>query len=232
MVAAFDRAGVGVGDRVLTLLDAPSVVAGRGLATALVNEIEDLPDDVAPDPRRVPRHRVVCDLRQRDLLAEPSPATASPRDLQPERSSVTSGKPSSPLGASPSYAPSTSGSHPRSRRRSCGSYGASISLRTPSHALEDKTEGWAVGLQLAALSLRGRTDPDKDQYEQKDSQALSPLINARMTAAASELRRVRRRTFLIRHRSAVSMSRSTAAREKSVTGTRFAAPMPCYVRGR
>src|ERR671918_2449661 len=47
VVAAFDRAGVRVGDRVLTLLDAPNVVSGRGLVTALINEIEDLSDDVA-----------------------------------------------------------------------------------------------------------------------------------------------------------------------------------------
>jgi hypothetical protein len=62
----------------------------------------------------------------------------------------------------PSCAPPTFASPPRSRRPSCRRYGSSTCpcRRSPPWKAGPRAGWWGVGLQLAALSLKGCPDPD------------------------------------------------------------------------
>jgi LuxR family transcriptional regulator, maltose regulon positive regulatory protein len=160
VVAAFDRAGLRVGDRVLTLLDAPGVVSGRGLVTALINEIEDLSDDVALilDDYHVIESSVIHD-----------DVTFLLSHLPPQLHVVISSRSDPPfplasLRAAGSLAELRAADLRFTSEESAALMGEVWGLNLSGEAvatLESKTEGWAVGLQLAALSLRGRTDPDE-----------------------------------------------------------------------
>ena len=159
VVAALDRAGIGVGGRVLPLLTAPAVPSSQGLVTALINELQALPSEVV----------VVLDDYH---VVESAPIHEGMafllRHLPPQLHLVVSSRSDPPL--------------PLARLRARGqlaelraadlrftaeetaaflqeAWGLDLSLEAVA-ALETRTEGWAVGLQLAALSLRERPDPD------------------------------------------------------------------------
>jgi LuxR family transcriptional regulator, maltose regulon positive regulatory protein len=159
VVAALDRAGIGVGERVLPLLTAPAVLSSQGVVTALINELEALPNEVA----------VILDDYH---VVESAPIHEGMafllRHLPPQLHLVVSSRSDPPL--------------PLARLRARGqlaelratdlrftaeetaaflqeAWGLDLSPEAVA-ALATRTEGWAVGLQLAALSLRERPDPD------------------------------------------------------------------------
>lgn len=159
VVAAFEHAGVAVGRRVRSLLEAPRGVSSEDVATALLNELETRPDEVTLvfDDYHVIESRRVHDGMT--FLAD---------HLPPQLHVLIASRSDPPL--------------PVARLRARGQL---VELRagdlrfTPQEsadllrevwdldlspesivALESRTEGWAVGLQLAALSLRDRADPD------------------------------------------------------------------------
>src|SRR5690349_760110 len=63
-----------------------------------------------------------------------------------------------PAASSPSCGPMSCGSPRTRRRRCCARRSAPICRGDAVAALAARTEGWAAGLQLAGLSLRGRAD--------------------------------------------------------------------------
>ena len=158
VVAALDRVAGGLGDRVLPLLTAPTVLFSQGVVTALINQLQALPEEMALvlDDYHVESGSIHDDVAF--LLGH----------LPPQLHVVISSRIDPPL--------------PLARLRARGQLAElrAADLRfTPQEsaallrevwgldlaaeavaALETRTEGWAVGLQLAALSLRERPDPD------------------------------------------------------------------------
>jgi LuxR family transcriptional regulator, maltose regulon positive regulatory protein len=160
VVAALDRAQPGIAERVGPLLGPPPPRSFGGLVTALINELAAQPDDgevvlVLDDYHLVdsgPVHESVAFLLE---------------NLPPGLHLVVSGRADPPL--------------PLARLRARGQLAelrAAELQFTPEEAaallgetagpglpgpavaaLTARTEGWAAGLQLAALSLRGHADP-------------------------------------------------------------------------
>ena len=154
-VAALDRARPGIGERVAPLLGPPAPSSFQGLVTALIN---DLAGGRGPAcPRRLPRDRLAAGAR---VARVPGRAPAG-RDLrgagQPQRPAAAAGAAAGPRPADRDYARPSCGSRPR-RPGSCSSTSASALPDASVAALAARTEGWAAGLQLAALSLRGQDD--------------------------------------------------------------------------
>jgi LuxR family maltose regulon positive regulatory protein len=158
LITALDRVCEGIGERVLPAAGGQGAVSSRGMVTALINEIADAPEEVV----------LVLD----DYHAIESPLihddvgfllTHLPHRLDV----VITSRSDPPL--------------PLARLRATGQLAdlraadlrltaeeSSVFLREvwgldlPPEMiaeLEARTEGWAVGLQLAALSLRERPDP-------------------------------------------------------------------------
>jgi LuxR family maltose regulon positive regulatory protein len=159
VAAALDRAGVAVGDRVGSLLEAPKGVSSDGVVTALLNELETLPDEVALvfDDYHVIDSRPVHD-GMTSLVSHLPPhmhiliASRSDPPL-PLARLRTRGQIAELRAADLRFTPEESAAFLREV------WGLDLSPEAVV-ALESRTEGWAVGLQLAALSLRDHPDPD------------------------------------------------------------------------
>jgi LuxR family transcriptional regulator, maltose regulon positive regulatory protein len=159
VVAALDRVAGGLAEHLLALLGPPSVISSQGVVTALVNGLQAAPDELAlvlDDYHLVESQPIHDDIAF--LLGH----------LPPRLHVVITSRSDPPL--------------PLARLRARGQLAElrAADLRfTPEEsatllrkvwgldlspeavvALESRTEGWAVGLQLAALSLRERPDPD------------------------------------------------------------------------
>src|SRR5580704_13663190 len=158
VVAALDRAQPGIAGRLGPLLGPPAPRSFEGLVTALINELAARPgrDEVLlvlDDYHLVdagPVHESVAFLLQNlppGLLLVVSGRTDPPlplarlrargqlAELRAAELRFTTGEAAALLGAAGPVLPDTAVA-----------------------ALTSRTEGWAAGLQLAALSLRGRTD--------------------------------------------------------------------------
>ena len=159
VIAALDRACPGIGRDVLLLLDPPNVATVHGVVTALINELEAASDEVAlvlDDYHAIgaaPIHDSVA-----FLLSHLPPqlrlviATRSDPPLPLARLRAA-GALAELRGSDLRFTPEESAALLRDV------WGLDVSPRTAA-ALDARTEGWAVGLQLAALSLQGRPDPD------------------------------------------------------------------------
>src|SRR5215472_7949524 len=159
VVAALDRAAPGVGERVGPLLGPPAPPSFEGLVTALINELAARPGE----------DKVLLVLDDYHLI-----------DAAPVHASLTFLLEHQPAGL---HLVLTSRSDPPLRLARLRAAGQLAELRAadlrfteqeaaallheamgadlPSAAvaaLEARTEGWAAGLQLAALSLRGQAD--------------------------------------------------------------------------
>jgi ATP/maltotriose-dependent transcriptional regulator MalT len=159
VVVALDRVRRGLGEHLLPLLSPPGVMSSQGIVTALVNHLQTAPDELALvlDDYHLVRSRSIHDSMAFLLGHLPSRLHV-----------VITSRSDPPL--------------PLARLRARGQL---VELRaadlrfTPEEAaallrevwrlqitpeavaaLATRTEGWAVGLQLAALSLRERPDPD------------------------------------------------------------------------
>ena len=158
-VAALDRIRQGIGERVGRLLGPPAPASFEGLVTALINEMAAQPGS----------DEVPLVLDDYHLIGSP-PVHASLGFLLEHR----------PPGLHPVLASRADLPLPLARLRArrqlaelraadprCTADEAAAMLREAAGAdppdaavavLTDRTEGWAAGLQLAALSLRGQTD--------------------------------------------------------------------------
>jgi len=158
VVAALDRACEGLAEHVLPRLTAPTVLSSEGVVTVLANQLQARPEEVA----------LVLDdyhLIESESIHEGMAFLLG--HLPPQLHVVITSRSDPPL--------------PLARLRARGQL---VELRaadlrfTPEEAsallrevwgldlaaegiaaLDARTEGWAVGLQLAALSLRERPDP-------------------------------------------------------------------------
>jgi LuxR family transcriptional regulator, maltose regulon positive regulatory protein len=159
VVGALDRACDGLAERVLPRLTAPAVLSGHGMVTVLANQLQAAPEELA---------LVIDDYH----LIESQPIHEGLAfllgHLPPRLHVVISSRSDPPL--------------PLARLRARGQLAElrAADLRfTPEESaallgevwgldltpeamatLAARTEGWGVGLQLAALSLRERPDPD------------------------------------------------------------------------
>jgi LuxR family transcriptional regulator, maltose regulon positive regulatory protein len=159
VVAALDRVGGGAGEHVLPLLSPLSVMSSRIVVTALVNQLQVAPEELA---------LVLDDYHLIDTGSIHDDMAFLLGHLPPQLHVVITSRSDPPL--------------PLARLRARGQL---VELRAADLrftleesaallgevwgldlgpgamvALERRTEGWAVGLQLTALSLRERPDPD------------------------------------------------------------------------
>ena len=159
VVAALDRVSGGTGEHVLPLLSPPSVMSSRIVVTALVNQLHVAPEELA---------LVLDDYHLIDTGSIHDDMAFLLGHLPPQLHVVITSRSDPPL--------------PLARLRARGQL---VELRSADLrftleesaallgevwgldlgpgamvALERRTEGWAVGLQLTALSLRERPDPD------------------------------------------------------------------------
>jgi len=152
-VAALDRVRAGLADRVVPLLGPPAPPTFQGLVTALVNELA---------ARSGPLTLVVDDYQ----LIDAAPVHASFGFLLEHRPPglrlVLASRADPPLPLARLRARGqlaelrfTSGEAAALLRETVGPKLPEAAVA----ALADRTEGWAAGLQLAALSLRGHRDP-------------------------------------------------------------------------
>jgi LuxR family transcriptional regulator, maltose regulon positive regulatory protein len=159
VVAALDRAGLAVGEDVSSPLASPSETSGQGLVTALINELEASSDELVV---------VLDDYHVIESASIHNSVAFLQGHLPPQLHLVIAGRSDPPL--------------PLARLRAAGRLAElrAADLRfSPEEStaflqdlwrldlspeavatLDSRTEGWAVGLQLAALSLQGRPDVD------------------------------------------------------------------------
>jgi ATP/maltotriose-dependent transcriptional regulator MalT len=157
-VAALDRVRAGLADRVVPLLGPPTPPSFQGLVTALVNELTARP---------APLTLVVDDYQLMD--AEPVHASFGflLEHRPPGLRLVLTSRADPPLPLARLRARGQLAElGPAELRFTAGEaaalLAAALGTELPAAALaalEDRTEGWAAGLQLAALSLRGHPDP-------------------------------------------------------------------------
>jgi LuxR family maltose regulon positive regulatory protein len=159
VVAALDRVVGGLGEQIVPLLSPGSGTSTHGVVTALINRLQDQPDELA---------LVLDDYHLIESLPIHDSLGFLLSHLPPRLHLIIASRSDPPL--------------PAARLRASGQLAElrAADLRfTPEEAaaflqevwkldlsaqavasLEARTEGWAVGLQLAALSLQGRPDPD------------------------------------------------------------------------
>jgi ATP/maltotriose-dependent transcriptional regulator MalT len=157
-VAAIDRIYNGIGEQALSLLNAPAQPTPRAVVTVLVNELAAHPNELV---------LVLDDYHQIESPAVHESLAFLLEHLPPGMHVVTSSRSDPPI--------------PLARLRARGQLAelraadlrftleeAAALLRGVWEldlseegiaALEERTEGWVTGLQLAALSLRGASDP-------------------------------------------------------------------------
>ena len=159
-MAALDRARPGIGAPVAPLLGPPAPSSFQGLVTALINELAAQPDEallVLDDYHVIgaqPVHESLSVLGRAPAGRDP------PGAGQPERSAAGAGA----VGARGQLAELraaelrfTSGEAATLLRHVTARSGLALPDAVAA-ALAARTEGWAVGLQLAGLSLRGHDD--------------------------------------------------------------------------
>jgi LuxR family transcriptional regulator, maltose regulon positive regulatory protein len=159
VIVALDRVCEGLAAHLLPLLTPRGVTSGQGVATALINQLQATPDEVA---------LVLDDYHLMQSRPIHNGMAFLLDHLPPQLHVVITSRSDPPLHLA------------RLRARSQLAELRTADLRfTPQEAavllrqvwgldlapeavaaLEGRTEGWAVGLQLAALSLRERPDPD------------------------------------------------------------------------
>ena len=160
VVAALDRARPGTGERVGPLLGPPAPRSYEGLVTALINELASGPGDgelllVLDDYHLIDARQVHAPLEF--LLEHPPPGLhlvlAGRSDPPLPLARLRAGRQLAELRISDlRFTAEEAGS------LLAGAIGADLPADTVT-ALAARTEGWAAGLQLAALSLRGQADP-------------------------------------------------------------------------
>ncbi len=159
VAAALERAGLTIGERVRSLLLDPRGLSSEAVVTALLNEFETLPDEMALvlDDYHVIESRPVHDGM---VFA----VGHLPRQLHILIASrIDPPLPLARLRARGQIAELRASDLRFTTEESAVFLREVWSLDLLPEAvvaLESRTEGWAVGLQLAALSLRDRSDPD------------------------------------------------------------------------
>jgi LuxR family transcriptional regulator, maltose regulon positive regulatory protein len=159
VITALDRVCEGLGERLLPLLTPPRVLSGQGVVTALVNQLQAAPEEVvlvlddyhllqsAPIHEgmafllgHLPSglHVVITSRSDPPLPLARLRASGQLVELRAADLRFTAEESAALLGEV---------------------WGLDLAPETVA-ALGDRTEGWAAGLQLAALSLRDQPDPD------------------------------------------------------------------------
>jgi ATP/maltotriose-dependent transcriptional regulator MalT len=160
VVAALDRARPGTGERVSPLLGPPAPRSFERLVTALINELAVQPDDTGV-------LLVLDDYHLIDAGQVHAPVGFLLEHLPPGLHLVLAGRADPPLPlarlrAGQQLAELRAGDLRFTAEEAgsllAGAVGADLPADTVA-ALAARTEGWAAGLQLAALSLRGQADP-------------------------------------------------------------------------
>jgi LuxR family transcriptional regulator, maltose regulon positive regulatory protein len=158
VAAALDGAGTGLGERLAPLLGGPQPVAPEVVVTALVNTLAAHPDQVAlvlDDYHLIDAPPVHQSLAL--LLERPPPQL---RLVVASRADPP--LPLARLRARGQLVELREGDLRFTLQETAALLGEATGLQLPAAslaALEARTEGWAAGLQLAGLSLRGQADP-------------------------------------------------------------------------
>ena len=160
VIAALDRARPGIGERVGALLGPPAPSSFEGLVTALINELaaqsgQDAVLLVLDDYHLIAADQVHAPL---EFLVEHLPPGL--RLVLASRSDPP--LPLARLRARGQLAELRGGSLRFTQEEAAALLGEAVGGELPTAAvagLAARTEGWAAGLQLAALSLRGQVDP-------------------------------------------------------------------------
>ncbi|HZC99322.1 MAG TPA: LuxR C-terminal-related transcriptional regulator [Actinomycetes bacterium] len=159
VVVALDRVAGGLAEHVLPLLSAPRVLSSQGVVTALVNQLQALPGEVA---------LVLDDYHLMESAPVHDAMAFLLGHLPPQLHVVITSRSDPPLPLARLRARGQLAELRAADLRFTGEESAAL-LRevwgldlSPEAmaALESRTEGWAVGLQLAALLLHERPDPD------------------------------------------------------------------------
>jgi LuxR family maltose regulon positive regulatory protein len=158
VVAALDRAQPGIAERLGPLLGPPAPRSFEGLVTALINEL-------AAEPGRDEVLLVLDDYHLVDAGPVHESVAFLLENLPPGLLLVVSGRTDPPLPlarlrARGQLAELRAAELRFTTEEAAALLGAAgpVLPDTAVVALTSRTEGWAAGLQLAALSLRGRTD--------------------------------------------------------------------------
>ena len=159
VVAALDRAQPGIAERLGPLLGPPAPRSFEGLVTALINEL-------AAQPGRDEVLLVLDDYHLVDAGPVHESVAFLLENLPPGLLLVVSGRTDPPLPlarlrARGQLAELRAAELRFTTEEAAALLGAAAGPVLPDTAvvaLTSRTEGWAAGLQLAALSLRGRTD--------------------------------------------------------------------------
>ena len=172
-IAALKQVDAAIGSSSLGLLQSPSATVPESMLRALVNEIDSFPDDQAADsiPNEIEGLRAGFILVLDDYHVIETPAIHQHLSflldhLPPHMHLVISTRADPPLHLARLRARDQlielHESDLRFTRAEAGLFlNETMSLSLTSEqigALETRTEGWIAGLQLAALSLRGRED--------------------------------------------------------------------------
>ncbi|MGH9249633.1 MAG: hypothetical protein ACRD0W_08995 [Acidimicrobiales bacterium] len=159
VVAALDQVADGLGEHLLPLLSPTSGTSSRGVATALINYFQARPVEVALilDDYHAIEEAVIHDSLA-FLLSHLPPhlhlVISSRSDPPLPLAGLRAGSQLAELRAADlRFTPEESAAFLREVWK------LDLPVQTIA-ALESRTEGWVVGLQLAALSLQGRPDPD------------------------------------------------------------------------
>ena len=160
VVAALDQAEPGIAERLGPLLGPPAPRSFEGLVTALINEL-------AAQPGRDEVLLVLDDYHLVDAGPVHESVAFLLENLPPGLLLVVSGRADPPLPlarlrARGQLAELRAAELRFTTEEAAALLGAAAGPVLPDTAvvaLTARTEGWAAGLQLAALSLRGRTDP-------------------------------------------------------------------------
>jgi LuxR family transcriptional regulator, maltose regulon positive regulatory protein len=157
VVAALDRARDGLGEQLLPLLTAPTPLSGQGVAAALINQFQAQPDELALvlDDYHVIDEPAIHDSLAFLLRHLPTPLhliIASRSDPPLPLARLRAGGQLTELRAADlRFTPNEAAAFLQEV------WNLNLPAQTVA-ALEARTEGWVVGLQLAALSLQGRPD--------------------------------------------------------------------------
>jgi LuxR family maltose regulon positive regulatory protein len=160
VVAALDRARPGIAERASPLLGPPTPASFEGLVTALIN-------DLAARPGEDELLLVLDDYHLIDTQQVHTPLTFLLEHLPSGLRLVLSSRSDPPLPlarlrAARQLAELRSDDLRFTASEATALLHEAIGADLPTSAvtaLEARTEGWAAGLQLAALSLRGQADP-------------------------------------------------------------------------
>ena len=158
-VAALDRARPGTGERVGTLLGSPAPASFEGLVTALINEL-------AAQPGQDELLLVLDDYHLIDAQQVHEPLLFLLEHLPPGVHLVLASRSDPPLPLARLRAAGQLAELRGSDLRFTAEEAAALLRESVGDvlpaaavaALAARTEGWAAGLQLAGLSLRGRAD--------------------------------------------------------------------------